>query len=189
MGLQGSGEHVGTLGMRAAIIARSGLSLRVCLDEESAEIRYQAVYLACLPCPPAADRLVQWVGSACVAERHRSGEIDREVYPQAVWAQYVGYCPHLAEILCREHLGRCVDVVEHCGVDAYRGVGTGVRLNLRLVEAEPCEYALASISALYAPVEVVPVVQHTHLEAWLPRDNPLAVHAEGLAAQHVVGSV
>src|ERR1051325_813502 len=53
------GQHVGSLGMRAAVRFRSGLSLGVCFDEKPAEIGNEFVNLVGLCFPPISDFLIE----------------------------------------------------------------------------------------------------------------------------------
>ena len=105
VGLQGIGQHIGSVGMRAVVVARTGLSLAVGLDQEASKVRYQFVYFLGLLFPPLGYRLVQRVSRLGVAQCHGCGEVDAEVNLDAIGSQDVGYLPDLFEIGCGQHLG------------------------------------------------------------------------------------
>ena len=63
MRLQHLAQHVGTVGMRASEVLGAGLTLGVCLHQETTEVGNHLVYLVHLVLPPANDIAVQRVGS------------------------------------------------------------------------------------------------------------------------------
>ena len=84
----GIGEHVGAVGVRAAVILRSGLALAVGLDDEAAEVGNQGVDLVRLAPPPprdggveriAVDRSPSIRGAAALAERYTRMPYGRSV--------------------------------------------------------------------------------------------------------------
>ena len=129
MRLQGTRQHVGTVGMRAVVVARTGLSLAVGLDEKASEVGYQPVYLVGLLLPPGSHIGIQRVGRLSVTQGHGRSEVNREVGLDAVRAQYVSYLLDGQQIGCCQHLRRGIDIIEHRTVNAYRGIGTGILLN------------------------------------------------------------
>ena len=63
-------QHVGAVGVRAAVVLRSGLPLRVGLDQEAAEVGDERVDLVRLGAPPGRDAFVQRIGVG------QAGELD-----------------------------------------------------------------------------------------------------------------
>ena len=117
-GLQCICQHVGTVGMRAVIVARTGLSLTVGFDQKAAEVGNELVYFLCLTLPPLSYRTIQGVGSLGVTQSHRGGEVDAEEDLDAIGTQDIGYLLHLFQIGCGEHFRRSIDIVQHGTVDA-----------------------------------------------------------------------
>ena len=74
--LQGVGQHVGTVGMAAVVVARTGLALAVGLDEEAPEVGDELVYLVGFLLPPAGYGRAEGVGSLGVAQGHWGSEVD-----------------------------------------------------------------------------------------------------------------
>ena len=111
------------------VVARTGLSLAIGLDQETAEVGNELVDLLRLALPPTGYRGVERVGRRGLAECHGCGEVDAQEDADAIGAQQVGYLAHLLQIGRGQHLGRGVDVVEHGTVDADGGVGAGVILD------------------------------------------------------------
>jgi len=62
IGPQGVGEHVGSVGVTAVIVSRSGLSLAVGFDKKSTEVGDQLVDLPGLALPPALHGDVEGIG-------------------------------------------------------------------------------------------------------------------------------
>ena len=89
------------------------------------------------------------------------------------WDGRISYLFHLINIFGREHLWRCVHVVEHRTVDAYRRVGTAI-FREPLFQCRTHQTFLMSISshlkilpciaALHAAVGIVPMVEQTQRE-------------------------
>ena len=73
-----------------------------------------------------------------------------------------------------------MSAIEHRAVDAYRGIGARIFLDMIGVERGP-EYALSSIATLNRAVEVVPMVQDAQLEKRL--------RLAALAPQQGVGTI
>ena len=94
------GQHVGTVGMAALVVAGAGLSFAVGLHQEAAEVGYLLVDLAGLPLPPRLHLGVLRVGSLQFAEGHGRGEVHREKHPDAIGAQDGSNLLHLVNI-CR----------------------------------------------------------------------------------------
>ena len=57
------GEHVGTVGMGAVVVAGTGLSFAIGLDEKASEVGYDVIYLLCLLLPPLCHLRIERVGS------------------------------------------------------------------------------------------------------------------------------
>src|SRR5574344_242501 len=159
VGAHGSCQHIGPLGMRALVVARSRLSFAVGFHEESPEVGDKSVYLLRFLFPPVYYPFVLRVGRFGIAERHRCCEVDRQVYAYAVRPQNVGDDLHLAQVDGRKDAWRGVYIVQYAPVDAYRRIGACILGYQPFVEVEPFEDALPGIATLYGAVEVVPVVQ------------------------------
>ena len=114
---QGIGQHVGAVGMRAAVVLWAGLPLRVRLHDKSAEVRNGAVDLVHLAAPPRPDDGVARIGRGEAAQLDGRAEARREVHAQAVRTKHVGERGDLAEVLGRERRGIRVHVREHRAVD------------------------------------------------------------------------
>ena len=166
VGFECVGQHVGTVGMGTSEIARAGLSFAVGFHEETAEIGDELVDFLSFPLPPTGYRFVERVGSLGIAECHRSGKVDAEEGANAIRTQDVGNLFNEQQIVAGEHLGRCVHIVEHAAVDAYRRVGAGILLDELAVDSHLVvpEDAFAGISSLYAAVEIVPMVKQAQRE-------------------------
>ena len=83
------GQHVGSVGMSAAISFWSGLAFGIRLDEKTAEVGNESVNLVGLGLPPIGHALVQRIGGGQTAHAHRRGEIGAEIHPHAVRPPHV----------------------------------------------------------------------------------------------------
>ena len=180
--------------MCAMVVERTGLALRVGLYKESTKVGNESVNLLGLSLPPSLNLWVQRVGclkslslvETLGGDRHRRSEVDREIDLDAIRAHDVGILLNLVEIHRGQHLWRCVDIVEHCAVDADRGIGASVFLNqinvdrlIRILDEDGVtatgltaflalpEDRKSGISALDSAVEVIPVIQYAELIKWL----------------------
>ena len=84
------GQHVGAVGVGAAVVLRPRLALAVGLHQEAAEVRDQPVDLVRLVLPPARDRRVERVGVGEAAQEARGREVRGEVDADAVGPERVG---------------------------------------------------------------------------------------------------
>ncbi len=199
VGLQRVGEHVRTVGMTAVIVSRSGLSLTVGLNEETAEVRYQFVDLPCLALPPPLHGSVERICRLGLMQSQRRAEVDAQPNLDAVRAEQVRDDLEFLEIRARDHLGTGVDIVHHDGVDAHRGIGA--RVDRQAVAQRvghtafrdllPFPDALSRIASLHTAVGVVPMVEHTPLQGGCRRPGGVPVIALFclLPAQQRVGTV
>ncbi len=73
----GVGETIRAFRVIAAVVLGTGLAFRICLDEESAEIRNQLVDLAGLGLPPRDDARVERICRLQAANPHRRREVCR----------------------------------------------------------------------------------------------------------------
>ena len=183
-GLHGISQCVGTVGMRAVIIEGAGLAFRIGLHQETAEVGNQLIDLLGLRLPPSLHLFVQRISrlhglttvESLGGNRHRRGEVYRQVDLDAIGAQDICYLLYLIKIEGRKHLGRRIYIVEHGTVDTDRGVGTCIFPDERHVDgfglplvAVPSrlrvfqrpEDAASGIAALYRTVQIVPMVQQT----------------------------
>ena len=186
--LQRISQHIGTIGMRALVIARARLSLAVRLHQETTEVWNELIDFLGLLLPPLSHTLVQRVSRLGIAQRHWRSEVDRQVHLDMIRAQNVGYLLHLLQIRSRQHLGRRVDVVQYRTVNTDRGVSASVLLNELSIESYKLvvfcfpEDTLARITTLNASVEVVPMVQ----QAQVVHGVRLHIH---VTAQQGVGAI
>jgi len=166
VGLQRVGQHVGAVGMGAAIVEGAGLTLAVGLHEEAAEVGDELVDLLGLPLPPPLHPLVKRVGGGKVAKGLRRAEVHRQIDTQAPGAQLVGYHLHTVKIGGGEHLRRGIHIVQHRAVDADGGAGPGILCDEVGIEGEVIvpKDAVARIATLNATIGVVPVVEHAQPE-------------------------
>ena len=121
------GQHVGAVGMGAAVVLRPGLAFGVGLDQEAAEVgdevgrsrrafaRHQAATVG-----------IERVGGREPAELHGRAEARREIDADAAGPEDVGERRRPFPGRRRQDLRVGVDVVEHGAVDADRGVGARV---------------------------------------------------------------
>ena len=94
VGADGLSQHVGAVGMCAAIVLRACLALGVGLHQEASEVRDSSIYLISLVFPPLAYLWVERVAALEPAQRDGAGPLDRQVCGDAVFAEYVGYLGH-----------------------------------------------------------------------------------------------
>src|SRR5512133_861914 len=85
----GSGQHVGPVGMGASVILRSGLPLGVCLDKKSPEIGNEGVNLSSLLLPPVDDFRVKRVRCGQAANLTWSAESGGQIYFYSVWPHHI----------------------------------------------------------------------------------------------------
>ena len=114
--------------MRAAIVERTRLSLAVCLNEETSEVRHQLVYLLCLFLPPTLNKRILRIGRFHLFQSFGRTEVDRQVNPNAPRAQYVGNLLYLLQVVLSEDLGRGVDVIQYRSINTYGCTSFGVTL-------------------------------------------------------------
>ncbi len=156
-------EHVGAVHVAAAVVLRARLALGAGLHQEAAEVRDQPVDLVGLVLPPGAHPRIQRVGGRQPGELPGRREARRQEDADAVRPQHVGQRRGLLQPRLGEHLRARVDVVEHRGVDAQRGVGARVvhvARRLDVGERPPVPDRLARVAALHRAIEVVPVIEH-----------------------------
>ena len=174
--------------MTTLVVARARLSLAVGLDKKTTKVRDELVDLLGLLLPPLSHRLVQRVSRLGLFQCHGCGEVDRQIHLDMVRAQDVGNLLHLLEIRSCQHLGRRIDIVQHCAIDTYRGIGTSIFLNQFRVESGNLTVlclpkdALASIATLNTAVEVVPMVQQAQVV------HGMCLHI-GIATQQSIGTI
>ncbi len=163
---QCGGQHVGAIHVAAAIVLRARLAFRIGLDEKAAEVRDQAVDLVGLGPPPGGHGGVQRVGRLepeFLGRREARGQ----EHADAIRPHHIGQRRHLLQPRRGQHLGLGVDVVEHGGVDAERGVGprvVDITLSLDVRELAPIPDREARIAAFDRAVRVVPMVEHAPLD-------------------------
>ena len=104
IGSQGIGQHVGSVGMCATVVERTGLALGIGLHKETSEVGNEPVQFFGLVLPPLDDTFIERVGRLCGPQSLGRTEVDREVNLNAPRPQNVGYHPHGVEIRAGEHL-------------------------------------------------------------------------------------
>ena len=115
---QGIGEHIGSFGMGAMVVARSWLSLRVRLDQETSEVRDGCIDFLGFLLPPLLYLFIERVGSLGITQCHWRGEVDGEIDSDAVWSEDIGDDFHLIYIFSSHHLWRGIHIVEYATIDA-----------------------------------------------------------------------
>ncbi len=160
------GQAVRALGVIAAVVLRSWLSLGVGLDEEAAEVRNQLVDLVRLRFPPGDHAWIERIGRLQAAESQGRGEVGRQVHAQAVRAPERGERGDLRQVVRRQDEDVGVDVVDDGAVDADRGVGArvvDVAGTERARQLVPLPQRAAGVAALDRAIHVVPVIEHPEL--------------------------
>ena len=128
VGLQRRSQHVGSFGMCAMIVTGTGLPFRVRLHQEAAEVGDEGINLTHLLLPPCLYAGIERVGSLQSAQAHRRSEVHRQIDLHSVGTEDVGEHLHLLQVVCRQHLGRSIHVVQHGSVDTHRRICPGVCL-------------------------------------------------------------
>ncbi len=183
VGGEGVGEHVGAVGMAAAIVLRPRLAFGVGLDQEAAEIRDQPVDLVGLRRPPSLDLGIQGIGGGETADLDRRAEFGREIDAHAIAPEHSGHGRRLTQIGLRKALGACVDVIDHRAVDPDRRIGprvlvvAGVKLPRRDV---PVPEGAPGIASLHRAIQVVPMVQQPEAQLGTGDDVQMLQRPSGL---------
>ena len=187
------GQHVGAVGVRAAVVLRPGLAFGIGLDQEAAESGNDAVHLVGLGLPPRPHRRVERIGGLEPADLDRRAEARAQVDLDPVRPEHPGQRRRLLQVHRRERLRAGVDVVEHRAVDADRGIGAGVVGIARagpVRQLVPVPDRLAGVAALDVAVQVVPVVEYPHAGLRCLADVERVQRLRGLdQAQQVEGAV
>ena len=165
VGCHGIGQHVGTVGMGAAVGEGAGTALGIGLHQEAAEARQVLPDLLCLLNPPLLHAFVAGIAQGQAAQLHGSGEVDGEVQIDAVMGENLLHPAQFFIIAVGNQPGGGLDhvhIVDDHGVDAHRGSQAGVvpgalrHQNLIIGKEE----GLSGVAPLDAAVHIVPVVQH-----------------------------
>ena len=130
----GVGEHVGAVGVRAAVVLRSRLALAVGLDDEAAEVGNQA-RRSRPPWPATSARRPGRADRRSAGRRASCGaaKFGREVDADAVRPQRVARWPRPSSRIRRgQRLRVGVDAVDDGAVDADRRVRARVVLDARI---------------------------------------------------------
>ena len=163
MGRERLGKQIGSFRMGALIIVGAGLTLRVGLDEETAEIGDQRVNLRHLGPPPGLHGRIERIRGLESADFNRRAEPGGEVHADAVGTKLVGQRRHFAQVVGRQDERAGIDVVEHGAVEPdrrERACIIAVTPVAHLGQVIPVPKGKTGIAALDKPVEVVPVVQN-----------------------------
>ena len=161
VGADGLSQHIGAVGVGAAIVLRTGLALGVGLHKEASEVGDSGVDLISLVLPPLAYLRVERIAALQAAEGDGAGPFDGEVCGDAVFTKDVRDLGHAGDVLGVEDQRVGVDVVEGGAVDADGGAELSILADasLRNIGRSPLPHRLAGIAALHGVVEVVPVVE------------------------------
>ena len=158
-------DHVGGVGVVAAVRRGAEASLRVGLEHEAAEVRDCAVDPVDGLLPEGDDARVERIERGQAADALRAAEVDRDEEAHAPGAERVGDARELGQELGREHARVGVDVVDRAGVDADRRHQARVVAHAREVGGDGVvleEDRGAGVAALDGAVQVVPVIEHAH---------------------------
>ena len=166
---QGLRQHIGTVGMGPPIILRPGLPFGIGLHKETAEIRDERIDFIGLGLPPGEHRRIQRVSGLEPAETHRGCPFDREINPDTVLPEDVGYPGHPLYMLSVKNKRIGVDIIEHRAVDPDRRAETAVTADtLRgYLRRCPLPHGEPRVAALHGVVEIVPVIEDTEPIVWL----------------------
>ena len=192
VGADGLSQHVGAVGVCAAVVLRAGLALGVGLHQEASEVRDGRINLISLVLPPLADLGIERVAARQSAEGDGAGPLDGQVSGNAVFAQDVGDLRHARDMLSVEDQGIGVDVVEGRAVDADGCAEFAVFADACFgdVRRSPLPHGPSGIAALDGVVEVVPMVEDAVIVVGLlPEVHPGAGLAEDLGALQGVDAV
>ncbi len=155
-------KHVGSVGMAAAIVARPRLAFRICLHEESSEIRHGIIHFIHFGIPPPTHVSVERIGRRQTVKSRRRSEVYRKIGTQAIRAQHIGQCPNFRKIFGRQHARRRVHIVKHDSVNADCGTTHGIVVNVRrhaVGQSIPAPNTATGISTLHCSVKIVPMVE------------------------------
>ena len=183
MGLQGLGEHVGPVGMGAAVVQRTGLAFGIGLHQEAAEIGDGGVDLVSLGLPPRPDGGVEGIAALQAVQPDRGGPLDGQVCADAVLPEDVrdGRHPDDMGSIQDQRIG--IHVVEDSPVQADGGAQLPVMPDalLRNLRRGPLPHGFSGISPFHAVVQVVPVVE----DADVVEGFFLQVHARAVLPQYL----
>jgi hypothetical protein len=79
VGREDRGQHIGAIGMRAAIVLRTWLTFRVGFDEKAAEVGDDSIDLIHFISPPCAHRLIEGVSAFQAADLDGRREARRQI--------------------------------------------------------------------------------------------------------------
>ena len=127
------GQHIGAIGMSAAVSFRAGLPFGICLHEKTAEVRNQPVNLVRLGLPPIDHALVQRIGRGQSAQPRGRGKIRGQIHPHAIRPPHIRQRGNFAQHLRPKNAHVGIDVVDDRAVDADGGAGARV---IRVTRAE-----------------------------------------------------
>ena len=183
VGLQGLGEHVGSVGMGAAIVQRAGLSFGIGLHQEAAEVGDGRIDLIGLGFPPRPDGGIQGVAAPQAVQPDGGGPLDGQVRADAVLPENVRDGRHPGDMGCIQDQWIGIHVVKDGPVQADGGAELPVMPDalLRNLRRSPLPHGFPGIPAFYAVVQVVPVVEDADVvEGFLPK-----VHARTVLPRHL----
>ncbi len=161
------GQHVGPVGVRAVIVLRTRLALRVGLHQKAAEIGNEAVDFIGLGLPPGANCRVERIGRVQPTDLNGRTEASAQIDAQSVRPEDLGERSSLLEVRCGKHDRACIDVGEDSSVDPDRSARPRVVRIARIHEVgqlEPVPDGAARVAALDGFVEVVPMIQDAMLD-------------------------
>ena len=188
MGLERSGQHVGSVNMGAAEVLRTRFALGVGLHKEAAKVGNQLVDLVHLILPPTDDISIERIGSLQSTNLDGRCEIDGEVDTDAIGAQLVGNGLRFRKTLGSQGLGLGIHIIEHGAIDADRRAGA--RVHFHMFRGGVQKDTLASKAALDGAVRIVPMVQDTQVVGWRFLDTEVVAGLTHLLeAQQVVGAI
>ena len=158
--LEGPRDHVGGVGVRAAVFGRAEPAFGVGLEHEAAEVGNRAVDLVDRP-SRTRDARVERIERVDAADPPRAAEVERDGQPHAPRPERLRDARHLRQELGGDDPRVGVHVVDRAAVDADRRHQPGVVAHAAEVVQDVAvlpEDRPAGVAALDRAVEVVPVV-------------------------------
>ncbi len=167
MRFQSGRQHIGALGVVAAVVTGTRFAFGIGLHQKAAKIGNNFVDFVRLGVPPGLYRRIKRIGSFQTAQFDGGGPACRQIDLDTVGPEDFGYGFGLLQIGSGQTIGLGVDIVEHHAIDADRCLGAGIIGQARIDEIgqpPPVEDRGAGIAALDRAIEIIPVVDDAELD-------------------------